>query len=658
MWKLLLLILMPLVSIAQMSFDQYPVYSGDDLGLKYSAKKSVFKVWAPEASQVVLRLYKEGQGGVAIDSVSLTKSINGTWQAVITRDIKNSFYTFQVEQAGKWLLESPDIYAKAVGVNGIRGMVIDLADTNPMDWKKDKRPALKQPTDIVLYESHVRDLSMSKNSGIKEKGKYLGVVASGTRGPGGVATGMDHLKELGITHLHLLPTFDFNSVDESKPELNTYNWGYDPLNYNVPEGSYSSNPYDGKVRIKEFKQMVQTLHANGIRVILDVVYNHTSNKESYFNQFAPEYYYRLREDGSYSDASGCGNETASERAMMRKFMLESVAYWVKEYHVDGFRFDLMGVHDIVTMNEISDALHKIDPTIFIYGEGWTAGGTPLAEDLRAVKKNTSQLKRIAAFNDDIRDGLHGPYNKVEEKGFVSGKLGTAESVKFGIVAATHHPQIDYSAVNYSKASWAKEPFQCINYVSCHDDNTLFDRLKIGNPEATEADLIKMDRLSQTIVLTSQGVPFIHSGAELLRSKRGIANSYNQPDSINQIDWSRKGKYNKVFKYYQSLIKLRNAHPAFRMPNTKMIQDKLQFIPTDDPLLIMYQLKDNANGDSWKDILLLFNGDVKDKKIALPEGKWMLVADGIIIKESGIKPLANSVNLPATTGLILYRMEGK
>lgn len=658
MWKLLLLILMPLVSAAQMSFDQYPVYSGDDLGLKYSAKKSVFRVWAPEASQVVLRLYKDGQGGVAIDSTSLTKSINGTWQAVITRDIKNTFYTFQIEQASKWLLESPDIYAKAVGVNGIRGMVIDLADTNPMDWKKDKRPALKQPTDIVLYESHVRDLSMSKNSGIKEKGKYLGIIAAGTRGPNGVATGMDHLKELGITHLHLLPTFDFNSVDESKPELNKYNWGYDPLNYNVPEGSYSSNPYDGKVRIKEFKQMVQALHANGIRVILDVVYNHTSNKESYFNQFAPEYYYRFREDGSYSDASGCGNETASERPMMRKFMLESVAYWVKEYHVDGFRFDLMGVHDIATMNEISDALHKIDPTIFIYGEGWTAGATPMAEDLRAVKKNTNQLKRIAAFNDDIRDGLHGPYNKVEERGFVSGKVGTAESVKFGIIAATQHPQIDYSAVNYSKAPWAKAPFQCINYVSCHDDNTLFDRLKIGNPEATEADLIKMDRLSQTIVLTSQGVPFIHSGAELLRSKRGIANSYNQPDSINQIDWSRKGKYNKVFKYYQSLIKLRNGHPAFRMPNSKMIQDKLQFLSTDDPLLIMYQLKDNANGDSWNDILLLFNGDVKDKKIALPEGKWMLVADGIIIKETGIKPLANSVNLPATTGLILYRIEGK
>lgn len=340
--------------------------------------------------------------------------------------------------------------------------------------------------------------------------------------------------------------------------------------------------------------------------------------------------------------------------MMRKFMIESVTHWVKEYHIDGFRFDLMGVHDIETMNELSDALHKIDQRIFIYGEGWTAGSTPIPEELRAVKKNTYKLNNIAAFSDDIRDGLHGPYNNVKEKGFVSGGTGWKESVKFGIVAATQHPQINYSIVNYSKAPWANEPSQTISYVSCHDDNTLFDRLKLGNPQATEAELIKMDILSQTIVLTSQGVPFIHSGAEMLRTKQGVANSYNLPDSINEINWSRKLKYSNVFNYYKGLLALRKNHPAFRIPSTKMIQQHLQFIETEDPLLIIYQLNNHANDDSWKDIIVLLNGEAKSKNIKLPEGKWTLVADGNSMNEKGLMQVTGEVELPATTGFILYK----
>ena len=402
--------------------------------------------------------------------------------------------------------------------------------------------------------------------------------------------------------------------------------------------------------------MVQALHANGIRVILDMVYNHTANLENPFNQFAPGYFYRHTADGKYSDASACGNETASEKPMMRKFMLESAAYWATEYHVDGFRFDLMGVHDIETMNAISDTLHKIDPTIFIYGEGWTAGASPLKEEARAVKKNTFMMNKVAAFSDDIRDGLHGPYNNVKVKGFVSAAKGNAESVKFGIVASTQHPQVNYKEVNYSKAPWAAEPYQTINYVSCHDDNTLFDRLRIGNPEASEAELIKMDKLSQAVVLTSQGIPFIHSGAEMLRSKKGIANSYNLPDSINEIDWSRKSKYDAVFNYYKAMIALRKNHPAFRMPSNALIQERLKFIETADPLMIAYQITGNANGDEWKNILVILNGNATEKNIQLPAGKWMLASDGIIVKETGIKEITEKLSVPSTSALILFKQD--
>lgn len=645
---------LPFLCFSQMNNKDYPIYSGADLGVAYSPSSTIFKIWAPTASKVMLKLYKTGAGGSAFQVIAMQHSPQGIWEYNIKKDIKNVYYTFQVEADNKLLQETPDIYAKAVGINGQRGMVVNMTETNPANWQNDKRPALKKPTDIVLYESHVRDLSISKSSGIKNKGKFLGLAEVGTKSTDGLTTGLSHLKELGITHLHLLPSFDFSSVDEMAP-IAKYNWGYDPLNYNVPEGSYATNANDGRVRIKEFKQMVQILHANGIRVIMDVVYNHTSNKETAFNQFVPDYFYRKNANGTYSDATGCGNETASEKAMMRKFMIESVMHWVKEYHIDGFRFDLMGVHDIETMNELSAALHKIDNSIFIYGEGWTAGSTPLPEELRAVKKNVFKLNNIAAFSDDMRDGLHGPFNNVKEKGFVSGGIGWKESIKFGIVAATQHPQINYSNVNYSKAPWANEPSQTISYVSCHDDNTLFDRLKLGNPQASEAELIKMDKLSQTIVITSQGVPFIHSGAEMLRTKQGIANSYNLPDSINEIDWSRKLTYSNVFNYYKGLIALRKNHPAFRMPTTKMIQQHLIFTDTEDPLLIIYHLKNHANEDSWKDIIVLLNGEAKSKTIILPAGNWFLVADGKTINEKGLKQMSGEIELPATVGYVLYKI---
>ncbi|HVV55130.1 MAG TPA: type I pullulanase, partial [Mucilaginibacter sp.] len=637
------------------SYGDYPVYSGNDLGVNYTPAKTQFRIWAPTASAVKLRFYAAGNGGKALQTISMEKAEKGTWHAEIDRNLKNTYYTFQAQIGGRWRQERPDIYAKAVGVNGKRGMVADLKSTDPKGWSKDKRPPLKNFDDIIIYELHIRDLSMNPNSGIKHKGKFLGLTEMGTRSPEGEMTGLDHIKSLGVTHIHLLPSFDFNSIDETKPEANQFNWGYDPLNYDVPEGSYSTNPYDGNVRIREFKQMVETLHANGLRVILDVVYNHTSDTSSNFNQFVPGYYYRHTAKGAYSNATGCGNETASERPMMRKFMIASVVYWAKEYHLDGFRFDLMGVHDIETMNDISAALHKVDPTIFIYGEGWAAGNSPLPESLRAVKKNAAELHEIGVFNDDMRDGIKGGWNNIKSKGFVSGAPGLDESVKFGIAGSVRHPQIDYSKVNYSKAPWAAEPYQSINYVSCHDDNTLWDKLKISNPNASEADLIKMDKLSNAIVLTSQGVAFLHAGVEMLRTKQGISNSFNSPDSINALDWSRLSKYKEVNNYYKGLIALRKDHPAFRMPSADMIREHLKFSDTGTSNLIAYQLTGNANGDSWKNILVIFNGNTRDKKIKIPAGTWTLAADGDTVNQTGIRKIdSGEIAIPATSAFILYQ----
>ncbi len=638
------------------NFDNYPVYKGSDLGIDYSPLRTKFKVWAPAATAVKLRLFKDGSETGAFEIEDLHKGEDGTWSISISRDLKNVYYTFQMLNEGNWSLECPDIYAKAVGVNGRRGMIVDLRSTDPAGWHQDKKPILKSFTDIILYEVHVRDISVDANSEIIHKKLFEGLGEDGTKSREGESTGLDHFKELGVTHIHLLPSFDFNSVDESKPELNQYNWGYDPLNYNVPEGSYSSNPNDGNVRIKEFKKMIQAMHKNGLRVILDVAYNHTSDiLHSNFTQFAPGYFYRQRHDGSYSDGTGCGNETASERAMMRSFMIASVEYWCKEYHIDGFRFDLMGIHDIETMNEISDRLHKIDPTIFIYGEGWTAGQTPLPENQRSVKANTAQLKSIAVFNDDLRDGIKGGFSDEKSKAFASGFGGFSESIKFGIVAATPHQDINYQAVNYSKAPWSPSPAQTINYVSCHDDNTLFDKLKISNPDASEELLIKMDQLSNTIVLTSQGVPFLHAGVDFLRTKHGVSNSYKSPDSINEIQWRRKHQYKDVFNYYKSLIALRNNHPAFRMPETKMIQDHLHFMHNEDPVLVSYLIDGKETGDRWAKIFVAFNGNRESSNIYIPEGKWQIALTGNKINEKGLGQVeSGNYQIRGISSLILFQ----
>ncbi|MFZ1304211.1 MAG: type I pullulanase [Ferruginibacter sp.] len=592
----------------------YPAYTGSDLGLTYSKAASGFRIWAPTATKVRLHLYQEPLGGVALQTIELKRSVKGTWITTLPGDRAGTYYTFSVEHNGQWLNEVPDPYAKAVGTNGKRAMIVDLVKTNPDGWAGDRSPKLKTPTDAVIYELHVRDASIDSSSGVTNKGKFIGLTETGTKNPAGQSTGLDHLVQLGVTHIHLLPFFDFNSNDETETKKPQYNWGYDPLNYNTPEGTYATNAADGSVRIKEMKQLVQAFHKKGLAVVMDVVYNHTGlTEQSNFNQLVPGYYYRKTKAGKYSDATACGNETASEKAMMRKFIIESVLYWVKEYHIDGFRFDLMGVHDIETMNLISDALKKIKPGILLYGEGWTAGPSTLPENKRALKKYAAQLNNIAVFSDDLRDGIKGSVFEAAERGFASGDISKTESIKFGIVAATKHPQVNYKKVNYSKAPYANSPGSVISYVECHDNNTLWDKLVISTPGATVAERTNMHKLALSIVLTSQGISFLHAGTEFLRGKQGIENSYNKPDSINAIDWNLKTTNNDVFEYVQQLISMRKAHPAFSMQTTVQIQRNLSFLPAPRGI-IGYRINGSALKDTWKDIQVWFNGNATEQTL--------------------------------------------
>jgi pullulanase len=634
------------------SYDEYPAAADADLWLQYSNESTQFNLWSPIAGKAVVRLYKSGDGGDSYKELNMNKE-NSLWSVKENGDLNGVYYTFQLKVNGNWLKETPGIYAKAVGVNGERAMVLDMSTTNPESWNEDKGPQLDKANEAILYELHVRDITTHPNAGSSFPGKFLGLCEANTKGPEQVATALGHMKELGITHVHLLPSFDNYSIDERNLDSAQFNWGYDPNNYNVPEGSYSSDPYRAEVRIREFKQMVKTFHDNGIGVILDVVYNHTGrSEESQFNQEVPGYYYRHTEDGTLSNASGCGNETASERPMMRKYMIESVLYWAKEYHLDGFRFDLMGIHDMETMNQISAALKKLDPRLFIYGEGWTAGSTPLSDDMIALKKNTWLMQGISAFSDDVRDGLKGSVFEEKSTGFVSGALDLEETVKFGIIGSIHHPQVDFPAVNYSDTIWANEPWQAVSYVSCHDNHTLFDKLNISRPDATEEELIKMHKLANAVVLTSQGIPFLHAGVEMMRSKGGQHNSYNLPDEVNQIDWYWKVQHKEVFEYYKSLIELRKAHPAFYMPNADMVRSNLMFHES-RPGMVGFTLRNNANSDSWKDIVVWYNASNSNQDIVL-KGGWTLAAFDSTIDLNGIRNVSGTVTVPAISMLVAYR----
>ena len=642
----------------------------------YSPEKTVFSLFAPDdAKKVTVRIYQDGLGGKALKTVRMQRTEKGnqqtdatvgmTWTATVRGDLMGKFYTFDIGQG-----ECPGVFAKAVGVNGKRGAIVDMRATDPEQWDADRRPVVKSPADLVIYEMHHRDFSVAR-SDAEHPGKFLALTEPWAIG---------HLKSLGVNAVHILPSYDYGSVDETRidPDLYydyayqtlpkgviparpdfspQYNWGYDPVNYNVPEGGYSTDPYQPDVRIREFKQMVQALHKAGIRVILDVVYNHTYDIEhSNFQRTYPDYFYRTHPlplpkgvESKYSNGSGCGNETASEKPMMRQFMIESVKYWINEYHIDGFRFDLMGCHDIETMNQIRKAVDEIDPTIFIYGEGWSAGSCALPNDQLGMKANIPRMPRIAAFSDEIRDALRGPFSDDTKPGWLGlselSKLSSTEkellsleeSLKFGIAGGIAHPQVDMTKVNYSKEPWALEPTQMISYVSCHDDMCLVDRLKASVTGITTDELIRLDLLAQTAVFTSQGVPFMLSGEELLRDKKGVHNSFESPDSINQLDWSNKTRYPQVFEYYKNLTALRRHHPAFRLGNADLVRKHLTFL--DAPAgVVAYRLKDYAGRDDWRNIIVILNAGREAAEVAIPEGSYTIVCCDGVINENGLGTL--------------------
>ena len=607
--------------------------------VNYTPEKTQFALFAPnDAKRVTLRIYEEGQGGKAVKTVKMKRTADEQWTTTVRGDLMGKFYTFDVG-----LGECPGVFAKAVGVNGKRGAIISLPATDPEGWSSDTRPVTKSPADLVIYEMHHRDFSIAR-SDAQYKGKFLALTEPWA---------ISHLKELGVNAVHILPSYDYGSIDESRLSDNKYNWGYDPVNYNVPEGGYSTDPYRPDVRIREFKQMVKALHDAGIRVILDVVYNHTYDIEhSNFQRTYPDYFYRLTDQRQYSNGSGCGNETASDRPMMRKFMLESVKYWINEYHIDGFRFDLMGVHDIETMNQIRQMVDQIDPTIFIYGEGWSAGTCAYPQEKLAMKAHIPQMPGIAAFSDELRDALRGPFSDDTMAGWL-GRQNETESVKYGIAGAIAHPQVDMSKVNYAKEPWALEPTQMISYVSCHDDMCLVDRLKASIPGITTDELIRLDLLAQTAVFTSQGVPFMLSGEELLRDKKGVHNSFELPDEINHLDWSNKAKYPQVFDYYKSLIALRQHHPAFRLGNADLVRKHLEFLDMPEGL-IAYRLKNYAGRDDWRDIIVILNAGKTDQEVTIPEGTYTVVCCDGQINEQGLGTLQGpKAVVDAQSALIIH-----
>lgn len=636
-------------------FD-YEVYTGNDLGAVYSPKMTRFKVWAPEAESVKLNLYKQGEGDNLIDQHIMKKSANGTYVFEKQGDCNGIYYTYTVVNHGEEQ-EAVDPYTKAAGVNGQRGMVINLAKTNPQGFEMDGYRNPEHITDAIIYEGSVRDFTMDESSGVFHNGKFLGLTEANTTNHFGEATALDYISGLGVTHVQILPAFDFETVDE-KNQKAQYNWGYDPDNYNVPEGSYAVSPYDGAVRIQEMKQMVLALHSRGIGVIMDVVFNHTYRRDdSNLQKIVPGYYYRSDETG-YTNGSGCGNEVASDRPMVQKLIVDSLIYWAKEYHIDGFRFDLMGVLDIDTMNVIAERLKEIRPDIYLYGEGWNGGPSSLAEEKRAFKASAKKMPGIGMFNDDIRDTIKGSVFYDDHLGFVNGGTHLENALRYGITGAVAHPQVDYDA--YGSKPWAKEPGQSINYVSCHDNYTLWDKLSVSCPEASEEKKKAMNRLCAAIVFTSQGVPFIQAGEEFLRSKpltekKGFAeNSYNMPDAVNSIKWDNIHEYPDMIAYYKGLMALRKAHPVFRMQSEAEMTQNLCFLSDTPENVVAYLLKGKGADDTPENILVIFNGNDKEILYNLPEGKWKILVDDKTAGADGKKNISEKTDVEPLSALVLEK----
>lgn len=596
------------------AFEDAYTYGGDDLGAVWSEEETAFRVWAPTAESVMLNLYESGDASKddSIERLEMTADVNGTWTVQKDGDIKGVYYTYSVTIDGVER-EACDPYARTTGVNGARAMVIDLDGTDPEGWADDANPhAGKAINDAVIYELHVRDLSAGADSGIENAGKFLGLAETGTTTASGIPTGLDHMKDLGVTHVHLLPIYDFGSVDETGASGSPYNWGYDPVNYNVPEGSYATDPYQGDVRVKELKQAVKGLHDNGISVVMDVVYNHVYSAADFcFNKIVPDYFSRTDKNGAYSNGSGCGNDTASERSMVKKYIVDSVSYWADEYHIDGFRFDLVGLLDTETINAIIEEVHKDHPDVIFYGEGWTMstaltkGGYTLATQV-----NSEQTPEFAYFNDTIRDGLKGSVFDAADLGYASGRTGIENAIMRCFLGAD---------------TWCSSPSQTVNYASCHDNLTLFDHLQTSRPEADEAALIKMNNLAAAVYITAEGVPFMQAGEEMLRTKvkddgTFDSNSYSSGDLINALKWSDLDKeaYAQVYEYYKGLIAFRKAHDVLRLGSAEEVAASVKTVEDLDANVLAFDIR---GGESAEQLFVIFNANETETSVTLPDGTW-------------------------------------
>lgn len=607
-------------------FEKTYTYMGTDLGATWSDEQTAFRLWAPTADSVMIRLYKSGNPDEndLIETISMTRSVQGTWTAAKIGNLNGVYYTYLVHVAGQEV-EVCDPYARTTGINGHRAMIMDLSAADPEGWESDKDPNFGKPiTDAVIYELHVRDLSMNEYSGIRNKGKFLGLTETGTKNPDGLSTGIDHIKNLGVTHIHLLPVYDYGFTDESLP-LPQYNWGYDPVNFNTPEGSFSTDPYDGASRVSEMKQMVKALHDNGLSVVMDVVYNHVyDGPEFCFNKIVPGYFSRINADGGWSNGSGCGNDTASERSMVRKYIVDSVCYWADEYHIDGFRFDLVGLIDVQTINEITAEVHKKHPNVIFYGEGWDMPTELTKSNVElAIQPNSAKMPEFSFFNDTIRDLLRGKIQNHTAPGYINGVPAAKEIL---------------NACFMGMPCWAAEPYQCINYVSCHDNHTLFDRIALTAPNASETDRIRMNRLAAAFSILSHGVPFFHAGEEMLRSKPDgnggfDENSYRSSDEVNAIRWENLSmpEYSKTIDYYRGLIAFRKAHRALRNQYRKDVFNSVQMIPFRNPHVILFRVQDEA-----QELFLIFNTSSEAVSVDLPAGSWDLMIHDEI---AGTNPLA-------------------
>lgn len=586
-------------------FDEQFYYDGNDLGVTYTSHETTFKLWAPTATEAKVKLVDQKTG--TEEQIPLQRIDRGVWTVTVSGDLEGKYYTYLVCVNLVWR-EAVDPYAVAVSVNGEYGVIVDLAKTS---LPKPPLPPLSSPTDAIIYETHIRDFTIDYNSGITHKGKYLGLTELGTTGPNGTITGLSYLKELGITHVELLPFNDFAGVDERDPEKE-YNWGYNPLHYNAPEGSYATDPFDPYVRIHELKKAIRTLQEQGIRVMMDVVYNHVYIREqSSFEKMVPGYYFRHDAYGMPSNGTGVGNDLASERKMARKFIVDSVRFWLTEYGVDGFRFDLMGILDIETMKEVEAVVRNIDSTALLIGEGWDLP-TPLPDEKKATIQNAAKLPSIAYFNDQFRDHVKGSTFDLYEQGFALGNVAYREQVK--------------QAIKGSKGLFL-QPTQTVNYVESHDNHTFWDKMSVSNRHESEAIRKKRQKLATAIVLLSQGIPFLHSGQEFYRTKQGVGNSYNAPDEINQLDWKRKSEHDEDVRYVQGLIRLRKSHRAFRLATAAEVERHFVFVEPMPPSVIAYHLRHVQSYGPWSDILVIHHHEEKEEHICLPdEETWHVVCD--------------------------------